>query len=642
MKAVSLLLVLIGSVFLFKGFLPAKSIWRNVSGEHRNKWLVILILMTFFFFGYLLFDVVLFFNLPLPLELVTGVVFLGGAVFVFIIINLSQRTISAQQKTEENIKLINESLELRVVERTKELKRLSDFNRVVLDSIADPISIIDTNSFRIVDANLACLKEVKLPIEQIIGRTCHELMLDRSAPCAQPHDSCPLIETMSLEDHAATQQVHWTLSGDKRYVEILTSPIRDEQGKIIQAVHIQRDITELKRSEEEKLLLEQQLHQAQKMESLGVLAGGIAHDFNNILAVIMCYCDLAKQKPQMSGEFMPEIEKAVDRAAGLCRQMLAYAGKTQFVESHVDVTALLDEMLSMLKSTLPQNAAIKPYLSGDIPAIEGDASQLRQLAMSLIMNASEAIGEAQGEIRVSLTKLKISDEKLEKDYIGKAITPGSYLCLEVTDTGCGMDDETKQRIFEPFYTTKFVGRGLGMSAVLGIITSHGGALQFTSQVGQGTTFKVYLPAQFSDSAGEESSQHLSLASWSGSGTILLVEDDKQILRVAKDLLEELGFSAIEASNGKEALELYRKNAAEIRLVVTDIGMPLMDGYELFRELKKIEPELPIIISSGFGDMDVTSKISPEDIAGLISKPYHFDQLRDVLKGVVEGAHTTHE
>jgi PAS domain S-box-containing protein len=409
-----------------------------------------------------------------------------------------------------------------------------------------------------------------------------------------------------------------------------------EQGILEGSIH---DISERRRAEEEKLLLEKQLHQAQKLESLGVLAGGIAHDFNNILAVIMCYSSLGQQQPEKAAEFMSEIEKAAERAAGLCRQMLAYAGKTQFVESHVDMTLLLDEMLNMLKSTIPQNVTIKPYLTGDMPQIKADASQIRQIVMNLIINASEAIGEEQGDIRVALTKSTIGAEQTEKDHIGKAIAPGAYLCLEVTDTGCGMDDETKQRIFEPFYTTKFPGRGLGMSAVLGVITSHKGALQLSSQPGQGTTFKVYLPVQTGEK-GLEPLQRTIPSEWRGSGTILLVEDEPQLTAVGKTLLETLGFSVIEASNGIEAIEKYRKYAAEITLVVTDIGMPLMGGYELIAELKKLDPALPVIVSSGFGDKAVTSKLSPEDVAGLISKPYRLDQLREVLKSAVENMHAS--
>lgn len=255
--------------------------------------------------------------------------------------------------------------------------------------------------------------------------------------------------------------------------------------------------------------------------------------------------------------------------------------------------------------------------------------------MNLIINAAESIGEAQGEVRVTLAHTEIKAGQHEKDYLGKSIVPGLYICLEVADNGCGMDAETQQRIFEPFYTTKFSGRGLGMSAVLGIITGHKGALQLNSQPGQGTTFKVYLPLQVSDAIGAESQQQVNQAPWKGGGTILLVEDEPQLMMVAKMLVTELGFSVFEAVNGKEALELYHKNADYIDLVVTDLGMPVMDGYELLRELRKINPELPIIISSGYGDSDVTSRIMEGEVAGYLGKPYSFDQLREVLRGVVE-------
>ena len=220
--------------------------------------------------------------------------------------------------------------------------------------------------------------------------------------------------------------------------------------------------------------------------------------------------------------------------------------------------------------------------------------------------------------------------------LGRVITPGLYVCLEVADNGCGMYEKTKWRIFEPFYTTKFTGSGLGMSAVLGIITSHKGALQLQSQLGQGTTFKVYLPAQKPVSDKDENVQQASQTSWQWGGTILLVEDEDQIRYIAKTVLEMFSFTVMEAVNGKEAVDLYQKNGADIPLVVTGMGMPVMDGYALFLALKELNPALPIIISSGFGDADVTSGIDHDDIAGLISKPYTPDKLREVLRRVVEG------
>jgi len=395
---------------------------------------------------------------------------------------------------------------------------------------------------------------------------------------------------------------------------------------------------ERRQVELEKRELEQQFQQTQKLESLGVLAGGIAHDFNNILAIIMGYSALIKMDYETAEENIPQIEKAAERAAALCRQMLAYAGKATLTQTQVNMWMLVDEMVNMLKTTIPQNVVIKAELSTDIPFIMGDASQIRQIAMNLIINASEAIGKEQGEIKVLLTKATVTTGQSDKDYHGKVIPPSVYVCLEVTDTGCGMDEETKWRIFEPFYTTKFTGRGLGMSAVLGIIQAHNGSLQLFSEQGKGTTFKVYLPVKTSGSDKDEyQKQPDTSAPWLGSGTILLVEDEEPIRIIAKALLKKIGFTVVEAVNGKEALELYQKNATDITLVMTDMGMPVMDGYELFHELKKLNPGLPIIVSSGYGDAEVSSRIDIDDIAGLISKPYNPNQLREVLKGIVEGA-----
>lgn len=393
------------------------------------------------------------------------------------------------------------------------------------------------------------------------------------------------------------------------------------------------DITDRIKAEEEQNILESQLQHTQKLESLGVLSGGIAHDFNNILAIIMGNCSLAKMDDENAGQYIPEIEKASERAAELCRQMLAYAGKAQFVQTSVNFQTLVGEMVNMLQKTTPQNAEIKLDCSSEISMIQGDSSQLNQVVMNLIINASEAIGKEQGEIRVLLAETTIHNGQPEKDYNGKAIPAGSYVCLEVTDNGCGMDEETKWRIFEPFYTTKFAGRGLGMSAVLGIIGSHKGALQLQSQLGQGSTFKVYLPAQKNNSVQDRSVQHITESEWCGHGTVLLAEDEDQIRSIVKTYLEMFGFTVVEAVNGKEALDLFQKYASDISLVMTDMDMPVMDGYALFHALKQIKPTLPIIISSGFGEADVTARIDSNKIAGLISKPYTPEKLRDTLKSI---------
>lgn len=501
----------------------------------------------------------------------------------------------------------------------------NDWERT-FDAVPDLIAIIDTNH-TITRVNKAMADRCGYKPEDIIGRKCHEVMHGM----ADPPIFCPHVSMM--QDglmHSKGIDEKW-LNGS---FDILVVPLYDNEGLITTCVHVARDITERKCLEQERQQLEQQFQQTQKLESLGILAGGIAHDFNNILTIIICNCSLLQQRPAMVLELVSEIETAAQRAADLCRQMLIYAGKAQPNPTKFNMNTLVEEMAKLLKATINQNVTITLVLSADIPFIKADASQIRQIVMNLIINASEAIGAVQGNITVSLAIEEFKVGQSEKDYIGKIITPGSYICLNVTDNGCGMDEETKRRIFEPFYTTKFTGRGLGMSAVLGIITAHKGALQLTSQQGLGTTFKVFLPVQSSEPVGDVL-PHVPLMPWQGSGTILLVEDEPQLIMVAKALIQALGFSVLQAANGQVALEMYQKHANNITLVLTDIGMPVMDGYELIHELKILNPELPIIVSSGFGDAEVTTHIQ-ENIAGCVSKPYSFDQLREVLKGVVEG------
>ncbi len=422
--------------------------------------------------------------------------------------------------------------------------------------------------------------------------------------------------------------------GETRWVYGRGTAHYDDDGHALFLLGTIQDITERKQAEQEKLALEQQLQQAQKLESLGVLAGGIAHDFNNILQVINGGCSLIKMDLATAESFIPQIEKAVDRAAGLCNQMLAYAGKAISSPSLIVMWMLVDDVVRLLKASIGKNIVITTSYSPDLPTIKGDTSQLTQIVMNLILNASEAIGQAQGEIRIALTKTEITGQS-GKDHLGKTIIPGNYLCLEVSDNGCGMDEDTQRRVFEPFFTTKFTGRGLGMSAVLGIITAHKGALQLSTKPGNGTSIKVYLPAPASDTSAVQTQQPVQDSSeWRGKGTVLLVEDEKLVRDIARTLLEEIGFTVIEASDGKEALDQYQKNA-DISLVLTDIGMPVMDGYTFIRELKKLTPATPVIVVSGFGKAEIASHIDIKDIAGLITKPYTYKQLREILKGVVE-------
>jgi PAS domain S-box-containing protein len=502
--------------------------------------------------------------------------------------------------------------------------------RTLIDSVSDLIYFKDSDGFYL-GCNKASEAFVGLSEAEQIGKTDFDLINPELA------EACRRNDRFVMESGTVVTSEEWVTypDGRKVFLDTRKAPILGDDGHAIGIVGISRDITERKRLEEERQELEQHFQQSQKLESLGVLAAGIAHNFNNLLSIITGNCYLVKLRPEMAADHITPIEKAAGRAADLCEQMLIYAGKPSLVKTQINLAELVCSMLTMLQSTISQNSVISHDISDDIPWVHGDAAQLRQVVLNLVINSSEAIGEAQGEIDVSLAVNEVIEGEVRLDYLGKPIPSGRYVCLGVSDNGCGMDDDVRKRIFEPFYTTKFTGRGLGMSAVLGIISAHKGALQLHSLPEYGTSVNVYLPVQAEDCMKPEKTTDAGVAHWKGSGTILMVEDEKLIQVVAQEMLTELGFTIIEAANGKQALELYQRHAAEIRLVVSDIGMPVMDGYELFRELKKLNPELPIVISSGFGEATITSRIDRNEIAGFINKPYNFVRMQEVLKGVLK-------
>ena len=546
----------------------------------------------------------------------------------------SEYPASCTLSTEETDKLIHElrvhqielemqNEELRRTQHTLDTERLRYFD---LYDMA-PIGYLTVNK-------LGVITETNRAITIMLGIQRHKLLTRRLSQFIRPEDQDSYY--LRHKQGGKTGEIQsWNMrlmrtDGSLFWAHLLATPA--PEGDYWITCH---DISGSVQLEEEKLALEQKLQQAQKLESLGVLAGGIAHDFNNILAIIIGYCSLIKKDYTTAADFIPAIGKAAERASALCRQMLAYAGKSVSSLSEINVVTLVDEMVKMLSSALNENVTITLDCQADIPAITGDASQIRQIVMNLIINASEAIGDAHGEIYVSVARVAISSTHPTRDHLGKTITPGKYVCLEVTDNGCGMNIETKRRVFEPFYTTKFKGRGLGMSAVLGILTAHKGVLQLTSQPDRGTTFKICLPVETGDSGDVESTQHQRPTRWRGSGTVLLVENEVEVILLMSAMLTKMGFTVIEALNGAEALELYRKKSGDITMVVMDIGMPVMDGYELFHELKKLTSDLPIIISSGFSETVITSRIPRSNIAALISKPFDFNQLQDEMKNVLE-------
>ncbi len=400
------------------------------------------------------------------------------------------------------------------------------------------------------------------------------------------------------------------------------------------------DVTERKWAEERRLQVERQLQQTQKLESLGVLAGGIAHDFNNLLAIILGNASLALDElPPLSParDNLSAIEATSLRAAELCRQMLAYSGKGRFAIEDIRLGALIGEMVSLLKSSLSKKAILNLNLKEPLPPLRGDPSQIRQIVMNLVINASEAIGERNGVVTISTGVMECSPEYLSDVYLDERLTEGSYVWLQIADTGCGMDPETQRRIFEPFFTTKFTGRGLGLSAVLGIVRGHHGALKVYSKPNKGTTIKVLFPIAPDELMPAGPYDGAMPNDWRGAGIILLVDDEESIRAMGHRMLERLGFQVLAAADGRAALEIYRARREEIALVLLDLTMPHMDGTETFRELRRIDPSVRIVISSGYTESEIAPRFASERLSGFLQKPYALYALAQCLRNAISNS-----
>jgi len=429
-----------------------------------------------------------------------------------------------------------------------------------------------------------------------------------------------------------TELVFLTRKGEEILTLASFSAQKKTDGSVMSFAVIARDIRQ-KRKEQ------QHMEHVQRLESLGVLAGGIAHDFNNILTAILGNAALAESKVASHPEDMPKhlhnIVTSSEKAAALCKQMLAYSGKGRFVVKPLNVSTLTEDITKLLEVSITRNVVLKYQLAEQLPAVDADEAQIQQVIMNLVINASDAIGDKSGVIAINTGVMHADRAYLSGTCLDEDMPEGRYVFLEVSDTGCGMDEETRKRIFDPFFTTKFTGRGLGMSAVLGIIRGHRGALKLYSELGRGTTFKMLLPV--SDQRVENADATADNGEvWQGCGTVLIVDDEETICETAAMMLEGMGFSTLTARDGEEGVEVYRQHQQEITAVLLDMTMPKLDGKGTFRELKRINKDVRVILSSGYNEQDATSHFSGKGLAGFIQKPYHLDALQEIIRTVTAG------
>ncbi len=427
--------------------------------------------------------------------------------------------------------------------------------------------------------------------------------------------------------HRATGELRWAL--------LRSMPSRLPNGSTVWE-GIQLDITEQKRAAEQLRIREDQVRRAQKMESIGVLAGGIAHDFNNLLTGVLGNASLALDSMSAwdpNRSLIEELMVSATQAADLTRQLLAYAGKGRFIVRPVNISETVRRVSDLVRSSVPAIIGIEFDLAEGIASAEADAGQIQQALMNLVINASEAIGAQPGRITIHTGTRNLDAAAIEQFQLD--IPEGAYICLEVWDTGPGLDESIKAKIFEPFFTTKFAGRGLGLAAVHGIARAHKGAVLVDTRPGGGAQFTVLLPVAGTVKPAKPSvvapPQNLS-----GEGTVLVVEDEPAVRSVVKVTLERFGYRVLLAVNGVEALKVFQQAPDQVAVVLLDWTMPLMSGEETLHHLRAIRPDVPVLLSSGYNQAEFIERFAVQGLAGFIGKPYSAATLVAKIRSAIAG------
>jgi len=497
---------------------------------------------------------------------------------------------------------------------TTELLSIKSHFEVILKSMAEGILEI-TPEGRIVYVNPAVISLINLPENKLLGSNLTDLFQETDCQRIKSY-----LAAMDTQPQTVNEEVSLTMNSKQISLSFL--PILDKEDQTI--IIILNDLSERKR-------MEAQFLQAQKMEAIGTLAGGIAHDFNNLLMVIQGNASLMLLNVDPSHphyEMLMSIVKQVQSGSKLTNQLLGYARKGRYEVKPIQVNQLVEETSKAFGRTRKE-ITIHRELANDLFPIEGDLGQIEQVLMNLFVNAADAMPQG-GDIFLKTINIPYGDIR-GKLYNPK---PGDYVLLTVTDTGMGMDPKTLDRIFEPFFTTKELGRGtgLGLASVYGIIKGHGGYIDVESEERRGTTFKIYLPASNREvQETVEVPDHII----KGTGTILLVDDEEMVLEVGERFLKVMGYQALTAREGREAIEVYNKHRDTIDLVLLDIIMPKMKGGEVFDRLKEINPKVKVLLSSGYSINGDASQILERGCSGFIQKPFDMSQLSQSIGALLK-------
>ncbi len=539
-----------------------------------------------------------------PVEVSAKKVELSGKTYVFSV----ERDISERKKATES------------------LKKSEAFISSILQSVNEGFVVVDPE-YRILMANRSFAESLDIQIDQAVGRFCYEVSHNVIIPCFEAGEDCPTRRTFMTGEPATAVHCHRSSSGEERFVEVRSYPMKDDSGKVMSVIEVIDDITE-------KRNLEAQLRNAQKMEAVGQLAGGIAHDFNNILTAIMGYANLLQMKMTEDDPFrskVDEIDAAAQRAARLTASLLAYSRRQLLSPRPVDLNSIIKNIKTLLLRLLNEEIELKIVLAERELMVEADPGQIDQVLMNLATNARDAMPE--GGTLIVRTSL----EELQEDFIimhGYGI-PGLYAHISIADSGEGIDEKIRERIFDPFFTTKEVGKGtgLGLAMVYGIIRQHDGFIDMSSEVGKGTVFHIYLPIIKKGNVFELTSENLTAPR--GSELILLAEDDSMITKLTIEILTTHGYRVITAEDGEEAVNKFRENAGQIDMLLLDVMMPKKNGKAAFDEIRKISPEIPALFISGYPAEVIRSRGLLEEGAHFVYKPISVRELLTKIRDVLD-------
>jgi|SRR5579871_137626 len=541
------------------------------------------------------------------------------------------------RKTEA-LQQLNQELEKRVQQRTAALSDTAEKLAQAYEASHYLASIVESSHDAVIGQSLTGIirtwnggaeRLYGYKAEEILGRNVRQL----TPPDLQNEEAVILEKVARGEGVEHFETVRVRKDGSRVEVSLTISAIRNERGELIGASQVARDITEKKRTAQ--LML-----QAHKLESLGVLAGGVAHDFNNLLVGILGNSSLALDLLPGDSAARPLIESVVaagESAAGLTQQMLAYAGRASFVLKNIDLSDHVRQAIPLAQAAVSRAVEFRQELAEDLPPVSADISQVQQIVMNLAINAAESIPAGRRGKLVIITRLQNVDEEFLRANAGTLIgdlAPGPYSTLEVHDNGAGMDEKTKARIFEPFFTTKFTGRGLGLAAVLGIVKGHGGGIQVMTTPGEGTVFRVLFPAVSGSVKQRQPSRREATLVASGGGTVLVIDDEMIVRRVAQHVLQECGYQVLLADDGQSGVELYRRNAAAVQCVVLDATMPRMSGEDTLAALQSVRADVSVILSSGFSESEIQRRFEGRRVAGFIQKPYRSAALLEKVTAVM--------